>query len=268
MAYHDKRSLDPSFTFWALNVLQRAQVSGAVLVASRNNALADEETMDEPVTVQQLREVQAILEQQEWERRTYGKTSSEIDRSVTKHIFGLLNRLSPYFTSVKGTLPYMVKKRQDLFSMLKHTAALPVKVPTWFATLSAADYYWPEVFQAIDPSLSLEQINNLPLVKKIEMVRRNPRIVATIFYERFKALRKYIFNGRSKPLGKLTDWFFRFEWQLRDAIHVHMLLYSRLGLDWEKLLDSEEGRHEISQLIDAVISTMLPGEEEEGVEDP
>lgn len=247
MSYYDRRFLDPSFVFWSLNLHQRRQASGAVLTATRQSG-------EEPVTVQELREIQDILRQQESDSHRR-KTR---DRVLTRRIISIMSRLSPYFTSVKGSMPYLQQARKDLFSMLKHTSALPVKEPTWFATLSSAEVYWPEIFQAIDPSLSLEDIQNMPLGKRHALIRANPHIVGTIFYERFLALEKFLFHGESKPLGEIKDWFFRFEWQLRGAVHLHMLLFSSLGADAAQLVESEEGQKALCAMIDSVISTLFP----------
>ena len=46
-----------------------------------------------------------------------------------------LSRLAPHFEAVQGTQSYMTLARTKLFNMLKYSAPLLVKVPTWFFIL-------------------------------------------------------------------------------------------------------------------------------------
>ncbi len=140
----------------------------------------------------------------------------------------------PYFKSVKGSTPYMKQIRNDLFAMIRNSKGLPVSVPTWFVTLSPADAFWPEIFQAIDSTFTVERINQMTKTEKLQLVYANPNIVATIFYERFELLKKYIFGGAAKQLGKITDFYYKFEWQQRGSVHVHILLWTELGTHSEE----------------------------------
>ncbi len=146
---------------------------------------------------------------------------------VDKKLLKIIDRLVSYFKSVKGSTPYMKQIRNDLFAMIRNSKGLPVSVPTWFVTLSPADAFWPEIFQAIDPTLTVECINLLTKTEKLQLVYANPQIVSTIFHERFELLKKYVLNGAAKPLGVITDFYYKFEWQQRGAVHVHILLWTK-----------------------------------------
>lgn len=100
--------------------------------------------------------------------------------------------------------------RNRLMAMLRGGHVLPVSCPTWFLTLSPADRYWPEIFMAIDSTLTEESVKKLTVQERNRMLIDNPLIVATIFYERWISFRKHILNGRRKPLGKIVDHFLRY----------------------------------------------------------
>lgn len=42
------------------------------------------------------------------------------------------------------------------------------------------------------------------------------------FDRRFKALMKYVINGKQKALGEVTDYFALVEFQNRGSSHIHM----------------------------------------------
>ena len=41
------------------------------------------------------------------------------------------------------------------------------------------------------------------------------------FWRRFRAFEQRILEGAHSPLGTVTDYFFRFEFQDRNSVHVH-----------------------------------------------
>ena len=130
MAYHDGHFQGHAlFSFWALNFQQRKQVSGATLNASKNANLNE-------ISGGMLRTLGNALHttQTSGAPRMTQQRETEIGRACTT----VLGRLTPYFKAAKGTLPYMNLVRTKLFNMLKNPSALPMKIPTWFLTLSSS----------------------------------------------------------------------------------------------------------------------------------
>jgi hypothetical protein len=85
-------------------------------------------------------------------------------------------------------------------------------------------------------------------------------MTATIFYKHLKAFTKHVLNGRVKPIGEVKDWFMKFEWQERRAVHVHMLVWAELGVDVELLQQSPKRLLALAEIIDVYITTLFPGE--------
>lgn len=195
--YFDRRFAQcPEFVFFALNSTQRRQVNSALSCGIRkSNAFSDEVTLDSLYKLT--------------EHLHNDNPTEEEQTSVNQQLHSIMARLTPFTKGLRGTYSYMKGARNKLNAMLRGGKSLPVSVPTWFLTLSAADVQWPEVFKAINPTLSDDEILNIPVYERMRMIVDNPNIVSTIYWHRWKAFWKYIINGSRKPLGKIIDWFFR-----------------------------------------------------------
>lgn len=134
----------------------------------------------------------------------------------------ILDMLIPIFEDLKGTPEHMKRERQKLLAMIQ---SADLRSPTLFVTLSPADLFWPELFQAIDPSLSVNDISKLSQTDRQKMLSANPVKAAIFFQTRFRGFFKHILNGSQKPLGKITDFWWRVEFQGRGSPHIHMLLW-------------------------------------------
>ena len=251
MAYHDGRFQGHAvFSFWALNFLQRKQVSGATLAASKNANLNE-------ISAGMLRTLGNALHttQASGAPRMTQQRETEIGKACTT----VLGRLTPYFKAAKGTLPYMNLVRTKLFNMLKYPSALPMKIPTWFLTLSPAEQYWKEVGEALSPHLTPEEAAAVSFIERRRLVHAHPYKVTVMFQARVELLRKFIINGPAKPLGDVHDHFDKYEWQLRGGIHYHGIQWAYIGIDDpEEVLASKEGQARLAEDLDKYISTLLP----------
>lgn len=50
-----------------------------------------------------------------------------------------------------------------------------------------------------------------------DSMRKDPLLTAIHFERRFKALMKYVFNGKQQPLGEVSDYFALVEFQNRGS---------------------------------------------------
>ena len=122
-----------------------------------------------------------------------------------------------FMRNIRGTPAYW---RNELLNLLAGIATLGP--PTWFVTLSAADLQWQELFTLLSPK---KHYSDLSSNEKWKLMRENPLLVAKHFNRRKQAFLKYILHGKSKPLGEITDYFLRIEFQLRGSPHIHMFLW-------------------------------------------
>jgi hypothetical protein len=140
----------------------------------------------------------------------------------------LLRQLTSFGQQLKTSAMYIRYERQKLLCLLQ---AKDMTTPTWFLTLSSADLYWPELWMAIEPSLSYKDAALLPMSERKKFLNFNPTMACRMFRERIECILKYILiKGKYKPLGEVVDWWFRVEFQSRGSLHVHSLLWSLLRL--------------------------------------
>ena len=64
--------------------------------------------------------------------------------------------------------------------------------------------------------------------ERAKALHDNPVLAARMFKSRIDNVLKYILRGGSHPLGILTDWWLRVEFQTRGSLHVHAILWALL----------------------------------------
>ena len=58
-----------------------------------------------------------------------------------------------------------------------------------------------------------------------EQMRKDPLLTSLHFERRWRAFLKYILKGKTKPLGKLNDYFARIEHRNGGSSHLHIFLW-------------------------------------------
>ena len=123
--------------------------------------------------------------------------------------------------------------------------------PTLFMTLYADDLHWPELGMALENLSYSEAINKK---KFISCMRSDPILTATHFERRFSALMKFIIKGDKKPLGTVTDYFIRVEFQNRGSAHYHIFFWIQ---DIPTII-TDSSIPPILAYLDEVVHTDLP----------
>ena len=151
-----------------------------------------------------------------------------------------------FMKKIRGTVAYYKNALGNLLAMLKCLGP-----PTLFITVSANDLKWTELGMSLE-DLSYEEAS--AKANFFQSMRADPLLTAIHFERRFNALFKHIINSPEKPLGDVTDWFIRAEFQNRGSVHYHMFV-------WIKGIPTEVNPDTIPMLItylDKVISTDFP----------
>ena len=125
---------------------------------------------------------------------------------------------------VRGTPAYWQKVHYEVLAMIRQLG-----IPTWFLTLSAADMKWPEVIQIIARQygtiLTEAQVANLTWEDKCTWLRRNPVTAARHFQYRLDLFWSEFLKSKANPIGKVTDYMIRIEFQARGSPHAHTILW-------------------------------------------
>ncbi|PKC02845.1 hypothetical protein RhiirA5_424660 [Rhizophagus irregularis] len=67
-------------------------------------------------------------------------------------------------------------------------------------------------------------------------------------------------DTQSKEKWDLEDWWFRYEWQHRENIHMHGIGKKRnaLTIEWKDLKNNEEEMKNVIDYIDSIVTTINP----------
>ena len=158
-----------------------------------------------------------------------------------------------FMQKIRGSPAYFNKLFYDLLGMIRHLGP-----STWFITLSAADLKWFDTLKVIGEqqgvTLTPEEVQAMTWEEKCQYLRSNPVTAARHFDNRVQLFLKHILmNPNLNPLGRITDYKYRIEFQHRGSPHVHMLAWVRDAPSIEK--DTEQ---EVQEFIDKMITCALP----------
>ena len=92
----------------------------------------------------------------------------------------------------------------------------------------ADDLHWPEL------GILLESIDYHEAARKASFLGsmcEDPLMAAIHFERRFDALMKYVINSQEYPIGKVKDFFYIVEFEIRVSCHYMVSTY--FFLDWK-----------------------------------
>ena len=145
-------------------------------------------------------------------RRLANHTLKGQDRNhFDKEMEILLKKLTSYGCKMKSSFIAIKHERKHLLARL---GSSQMSQPVWFLTLSSADLYWPELWQAITKK-STEECQKLSLDERKKALQDNPVLAARMFKIRVECILKFIIKGDCHPLGFLLDHWMRIEFQSR-----------------------------------------------------
>ena len=129
-----------------------------------------------------------------------------------------------FMRNVRGSPPYWQRVFYDVLAMVRQLGC-----PTWFISLSAADLHWPELIKLIagerGRTLTDEDVKLLSWDEKCQILRENPVTAARQFNYRVDKFFSLFLKSSSHPVGKITEYFIRIEFQARGSPHAHALLW-------------------------------------------
>ena len=121
--------------------------------------------------------------------------------------------------------------------------------PTFFITFSADDLHWKDLMIVLTED-KVDELSN----EERTLMTNNPVVTARHFQHRFQSLVKEIIKGSGRPIGVVTDFFWRVEFQLRGLPHIHSLWWIKDAPN----LNTLEGRTAAPDFIDCYISARIP----------
>ncbi len=160
-----------------------------------------------------------------------------------------------FLKNVRGSPAYFQKVMYDVLAMIRQLG-----LPTWFLTLSAADMQWLDVIQTIAKQYGYiftdEEVAAMSFEEKSKWLSQNPVTAARHFQYHLNSFIVIFLKSKAHPLGELTDYSIRVEFQARGSPHAHSMLWikgaPKLGVNTDQ---------EVCDFIDRYICCDIPEDE-------
>src|SRR5580765_2088899 len=168
-------------------------------------------------------------------------TAAEYLDAMSKEL--LESNLSTIFSTLRNMEQYWRKPRSDLNCMTQHYGPA-----TWFLTLSPSEWLWEDLGEYIrevngwhDTSLSVSVL-----------VAKDPVSTSRFLDNKFRAMLDFL-SSKDHPIGEVTHYFWRREYQGRGIPHFHLLIWIK-----NAPIFGESTIEEVSKFILQHISCKMP----------
>lgn len=162
-----------------------------------------------------------------------------------------------FMGNVRGTPAYWQKNLYDVLAMLRSLGT-----PTWFLTLSPAEFRWPDFLQAVGITYgqewSVDEVLVMDWGTKAKYLRENPVTTCEMFEKRVDDFFREFLCSEARPLGHIVHRCEKIEFQVRGSPHAHCLLWIK---DAPKV--DRESDEEVCRFVDKYISGAIPAQEKE-----
>ena len=153
------------------------------------------------------------------------------------------------FKDICNSPAYLAKKKKEAFAMIRQ-----LKIPALFISQSAAETKWPELLRALGQTVDNKtytdtEIAQMDLETKSRLIRGDSATLVRYFDHRFNVFLKDVIFSKCKPIGEITDYFWRKELATRGAIHVHWFAYVKDAPVYGEVPNSE-----IAEFYEKIIS--------------
>ena len=158
-----------------------------------------------------------------------------------------------FFKALRGSPPYFEKAKKDLFAMIRQLGPASL-----FCSFSSAETQWIHLLRILCGLLDHKQytdtdLENMNWNEKCRLIQSDPVTCARHFdYQVSQFLTNFLLKG-AQPLGKISDWFYRVEYQQRGSPHIHMLIW----LDSAPVFGVDDDAI-VTDFIDQIISCKWP----------
>ena len=175
-----------------------------------------------------------------------------------------------FLRTIRSSPSFWALKKSELFAMIRQLGC-----PTFFMTLSAAEYNWFELIAILatvaDTSgkiFTIEEAKEIPRNERFTLISNDPVTTARYFENRMSLILKYLYTDKEGgPFGAypVIEYFWRVEFQTRGSPHVHMMTWNKntpmyIERDNPNISEDEfaENRRELAKFADKFITCYRP----------
>ena len=165
---------------------------------------------------------------------------------------GALDRLLRYdegykfLRALRGSPAYFEKAQKDLFAMIRQLGPASL-----FCSFSSAEMQWTHLLKILGNLVDNKNYTNEE--ERCRLIQSDPVTCSRHFdYQVSQFVRKFLMSN-IQPLGKISVWFYRVEYQQRGSPHIHMLIWLENAPQFQSDSDAD-----ITAFIDEIITCEKP----------
>ena len=135
-----------------------------------------------------------------------------------------VNHLTYWNERTKGSNPHWFKKRSEVHAWINEHMQLNNGPPTYFITLSCAEYFWPDVIELLKQRMSMAGLDTSMVYvgspKLIQLVNDYTIVIQEYFQKRVETWLQTV----GKKIFSIKHYWVRYEFAPgRGQIHAHLL---------------------------------------------
>lgn len=152
----------------------------------------------------------------------------ELQNQIEKGNTHFINNLHYFSQNVKGSNPYWLQKRSELYTWINHHVEQRNGAPMFFITLSCAEYFWKDITDLLKDRLALEG-NPQPDLKPgtkgyVQLCNDYSIVIQEYFQHRVELFLETV----GKEIFGIQHYWIRYEFAPgRGQIHAHLLAISK-----------------------------------------
>jgi len=161
-------------------------------------------------------------------QRKCPKTLDDLKESILKGDTTFVNSLCYYQKRVKGSNPYWMSKRSELYTWINHHVEVGNGAPMFFITLSCAEFYWKDVIRLLKERMQMAGDNPdecyVGSPKMAQILNGYSIVVQEYFQKRVEVWLETV----GRDIFGITNYWVRYEFAPgRGQIHAHLLAISK-----------------------------------------
>jgi len=155
------------------------------------------------------------------------ETLQELQDSIRAGDTSFVNSLTYYNKRVKGSNPYWIGKRSELYTWINHHVEAQNGAPTFFITLSCAEYFWKDVIELLKDRLEHAGIDVSDCYVGSSKMSSIINDYAIVIQEYFQKRVETWLDTVGKDIFDIENYWVRYEFAPgRGQIHAHLLAIS------------------------------------------
>lgn len=154
-------------------------------------------------------------------------TLEELKEEIERGDSSFVSCLTYYNKRITGSSPFWHEKRQQLYSWINHHVEAGNGAPTYFITLSCAEYFWPDIIRLIKERLDLAGEDSSQCYFGSKKLIQYANDYSIVIQEYFQKRVEIWLETVGKEIFGINHYWVRYEFAPgRGQIHAHLLAIS------------------------------------------